>query len=84
VATCVRHAKVYLDVGGGRQNAKDDLGLDATDLEGARQAALSLLRNAHRASAASQYPVEKVTIRDDAARELMRIDRRDTGGDRHE
>jgi hypothetical protein len=66
--------KYYLNVQGGGQTAKDDMGVDVESLAAARDAALALLKNARQASAASQYPITAVVITDEAYRELMTVD----------
>jgi len=65
--------RYHLNIQGGRQTANDDVGVDMPSLEDARQAALSLIRNAGRASAASLYPVKAVVITDEQGKELLTV-----------
>jgi hypothetical protein len=68
--------KFHLNVEGGGETAKDQMGMELSSLSEAREAALALLNNAERASAASQYPIDAVVITDDSGRELAVMERR--------
>ena len=65
--------KFYLDVEGGGQVARDDLGIEVDSLSDARKAAEALLANKDRASAASQYPIESVVVMDENGDEVLTV-----------
>jgi hypothetical protein len=71
--------KFHLNVQGGGQTAEDKMGLDLPSLGDAKKAALALLNNAERASAASHYPIETVVITDQAGTELAVMERHGSG-----
>jgi hypothetical protein len=67
----------HLNVRGGGTTAKDDIGIELPNPAAARDAALALLANSGRASAASQFPVEEVVVTDNDDHELMTLKARD-------